>query len=112
MGRFASMRWLAIFLLCILPLCVTAVPQDYDDHTLDSSSRPSSVPMEEGETAGVRLRGAVPSSGSCPSESDTNSVGNHCVKLTGAKLTTFQKNTNQDFSSGGTAPTQWCVCLH
>merc|ERR1711907_1126 len=52
--------------------------------------------------------GAVPSGGECADESDTTSVGNHCVKLTGAKLDQFQKNTNQDFGS----PTQWCVCLH
>merc|ERR1719231_399296 len=101
------------FLLC----SSTAVPQHQDvAHELDSSSSslPSKTAEEAGpdDTPGLQMQGAVPNDGTCPSESDTTSVGNHCVKLSGAKLTTFQTNTNQDFSSDGVAPTQWCVCLH
>merc|ERR1711871_1153674 len=101
------------FLLC----SSTAVPQhQHVAHELGSSisSLPSKTAEEVGpdDTPGLQMQGAVPNDGTCPSESDTTSIGNHCVKLSGAKLTTFQTNTNQDFSSDGVAPTQWCVCLH
>eukprot|EP00928_Gymnodinium_smaydae_P069453 TRINITY_DN5293_c0_g1_i1.p1 TRINITY_DN5293_c0_g1~~TRINITY_DN5293_c0_g1_i1.p1 ORF type:complete len:116 (-),score=16.05 TRINITY_DN5293_c0_g1_i1:113-460(-) len=45
--------------------------------------------------------------GGCVNEGD-GSVGNHCVKLTGAALDDFQEKTNQDFGN----PSAWCVCLH
>merc|ERR1712086_576865 len=43
-------------------------------------------------------------------------TGNHCVKLGGADLDSFEAATSQDFNcgvkkaSGGC--TEWCVCLH
>merc|ERR1712023_116489 len=55
---------------------------------------------------------AVPADGKCVNQGDF-AVGNHCVKLTGQKLKTFQEQTNQNFGeSAMSGHGQWCVCLH
>jgi len=59
----------------------------------------------------VRQKNAVPSGGKCVNEGDFK-LGNHCVKLGGSALDSFQKKTQQDFSEGGKKPEAWCICLH
>merc|ERR1712086_323580 len=92
--------------LGVIPLSTAAWAYQNTPETHQLAATPQADSNPSGE-APIKT-GAVPSSGTCPSESETTSVGNHCVKLTGAKLDKFQTNTNQDFGS----PTQWCVCLH
>merc|ERR1712146_84955 len=57
-----------------------------------TASPDSIVPEDE------LIENAVPSDGKCKNEGDF-AIGNHCVKLGGSTLVTFQEKTHQNFGA-------------
>ena len=62
------------------------------------------------------LQGST-SGGHCVNEDVLDKmIGNHCVKLGGTALDSFEAATKQDFNCGDSKAsgdcTDWCVCLH
>ena len=47
----------------------------------------------------------------CNNEGDF-ATGNHCMKISGAALAKFEKDTDQDFPGTHGTNANWCVCLH